>query len=112
MKIGNMSIKIDIPEIQKILEEKQKILVQSLERAEETTVSEDNPDRADLAERIIEEERQSLLRARTEEQLRNIQKALNNIQNGTYGFCQVCGCQINPDRLLIIPTATCCVNCS
>lgn len=40
--------------------------------------------------------------------LKNIEKALNAIENGTYGTCEVCGEEIPVERLEALPTTTYC----
>ena len=44
--------------------------------------------------------------------IKGLQEALDRVQNGTYGYCQVCGTQINPERLEILPAAQRCTNCA
>lgn len=39
---------------------------------------------------------------------RLIKRALNKIEDGTYGVCEISGEQIEPERLLINPTARTC----
>ncbi|MFP5352019.1 MAG: TraR/DksA family transcriptional regulator [Actinomycetota bacterium] len=49
------------------------------------------------------------------EQLRvrraDIQRALEKIDEGTYGKCESCGKEIPPERLEAVPAATLCVDC-
>ncbi len=42
---------------------------------------------------------------------RKIKKALIKIDEGTFGLCEDCGCQISSQRLLARPTADLCINC-
>ncbi len=46
-----------------------------------------------------------------DQELEDIQVALEKIEKGTYGECEVCGCGISPSRLKILPSATTCVAC-
>jgi len=46
-----------------------------------------------------------------EKQLRDVNKALTGIKNGTYGSCNHCGKEIEIQRLLIRPVSTSCVSC-
>lgn len=46
-----------------------------------------------------------------ETSLRDIDNALERIENGTYGVCKYCGKEIDPKRLLIRPVASACVEC-
>ncbi len=43
--------------------------------------------------------------------LEMIQEALDRLEDGTYGICLECGCQINPERLEAKPYARYCVTC-
>jgi RNA polymerase-binding transcription factor DksA len=44
--------------------------------------------------------------------IKDLQQALERLQDGTYGTCEVCGNPINPERLKILPTASRCTNCA
>lgn len=44
--------------------------------------------------------------------LSTTRRALINIRSGKYGKCEICGKQIEADRLKAIPTATLCLACS
>ncbi|MFA5248449.1 MAG: TraR/DksA C4-type zinc finger protein [Patescibacteria group bacterium] len=46
-----------------------------------------------------------------EHSLRDIEKALGNIENGTYGTCKYCHQPIDPRRLQARPTASSCIDC-
>jgi DnaK suppressor protein len=41
----------------------------------------------------------------------NIDEALRKIAEGTYGICEECGEEISEKRLMVLPTATLCVDC-
>lgn len=45
------------------------------------------------------------------QQLQDIEKALYNIDNGTYGSCEMCGKQIAFARLEALPAAIYCTDC-
>lgn len=69
---------------------------------------------ADPADRASQEEEFSLeLRARDRERklLRKIQRALDKIETGDYGFCETCGEEIGIRRLEARPTAELCIDC-
>ena len=40
-----------------------------------------------------------------------IRKALHRAEEGSYGICLECACEINRERLKALPTATTCVGC-
>ncbi len=44
--------------------------------------------------------------------LRDVERALAKLEEGTYGVCDVCGLQIAPERLDAIPWAVRCVGCA
>lgn len=46
-----------------------------------------------------------------EKDLRDVNRALENIKQGTYGICKYCQSPIDVNRLLIRPTSSSCVNC-
>ena len=46
-----------------------------------------------------------------EKQLRDVKKALQSIEEGTYGICKHCKNPIEEGRLKIRPTSTSCVAC-
>ncbi|AOV17093.1 RNA polymerase-binding protein DksA [Acidihalobacter aeolianus] len=69
---------------------------------------------ADPADRATQEEEFSLeLRTRDRERklLKKISEALNDIDQGEYGYCKSCGAEIGIRRLEARPTATLCIEC-
>ncbi len=69
------------------------------------------PDLGDQAG--MEIERNFLLRLRGREQrlLKKIDEALEKIENGTFGRCEVCGKEIDIRRLIARPVTTMCIEC-
>jgi DnaK suppressor protein len=45
------------------------------------------------------------------QELEAIEEALQRLENGTYGFCEVCGQPIEPRRLEIMPETPLCRGC-
>lgn len=43
--------------------------------------------------------------------LNDVDAALAKVEDGTYGFCRICGKKIGADRLEFRPTSTRCVDC-
>jgi RNA polymerase-binding transcription factor DksA len=41
-----------------------------------------------------------------------LQEAIAKVDEGSYGHCERCGAQIDPERLEILPTTTLCVDCA
>ena len=68
----------------------------------------------DPADRASQEEEFSLeLRTRDRERklIKKIDKTLEDISNGEYGYCETCGVEIGIRRLEARPTATQCIDC-
>jgi DnaK suppressor protein len=45
------------------------------------------------------------------ERLREVEDALDRLEEGIYGVCEDCGASINLERLKVLPFTTCCVQC-
>ncbi len=52
------------------------------------------------------------LRQAAEAKIDSIKAALNRLERGIYGLCEVCGQPIDPARLEILPDTTLCVHCA
>lgn len=46
-----------------------------------------------------------------EDGVRNIDDALERIEEGTFGICEACEKKINKERLKAVPYASLCINC-
>ncbi len=62
----------------------------------------------DEATELYEREKDIALNEHTEEEKLDIERALQKIDDGSYGRCEVCGIDIPLERLDAIPTATTC----
>lgn len=51
-------------------------------------------------------------RERVAARIKDLQKALDRVQDGTYGICDGCGAQIASERLAILPTTSLCAVCA
>ncbi|MBQ0725165.1 MAG: TraR/DksA C4-type zinc finger protein [Cycloclasticus sp.] len=61
----------------------------------------------------MQEQQMSLETSRRRQQhLVQVDGALNRIQTDDFGFCYICGEQIDERRLLLEPTATRCIPCT
>lgn len=60
---------------------------------------------ADSGTAVFEREKDFALRQQVEEELRDVEHALNKMGNGTYGICEATGKPIPLERLRAIPTA-------
>lgn len=69
------------------------------------------PDPIDRAS--LESDRNFLLRVRDRERklMLKIQEALQRIEEGTFGICEQCGCEISEGRLEARPVTTFCIEC-
>ncbi|MEW6386522.1 MAG: RNA polymerase-binding protein DksA [Thermodesulfobacteriota bacterium] len=69
------------------------------------------PDPTDRA--TLETDRNFTLRIRDRERklILKIREALERIEDGTYGTCEICGGEINEKRLIARPVTTMCIEC-
>jgi DnaK suppressor protein len=76
-----------------------------------TTPKENFPDPTDRA--TLESDRNFMLRIRDREHklIKKIKKALERIENGTFGICEKCGEDISIERLKARPVTTFCIDC-
>ena len=91
-------------------------LEELLNQADDTvsgmTVPKENfPDPTDRAS--LEADRNFMLRIRDRESklIKKIKKALDRIENGTFGICENCGEDISVKRLKARPVTTQCIEC-
>ena len=61
---------------------------------------------ADQGTDAMEREKAFLFASRDEKYLKQINEALERIENGTYGICRVTGKDIGRERLEAVPTTT------
>ena len=76
-----------------------------------TTPKENFPDPTDRA--ALEADRNFMLRIRDREHklIKKIKKALERIENGTFGICESCGEDISIARLKARPVTSQCIEC-
>jgi DnaK suppressor protein len=91
-------------------------LEELLSQADETvtgmTAQKENfPDPTDRAS--LESDRNFMLRIRDREAklIKKIKKALERIENGSFGICETCGEEISIERLRARPVTTQCIEC-
>lgn len=68
----------------------------------------DEADESLLADEAEQADADSSMLAELENQYRHIQIALRKIEAGTYGICEICGDQIDEERLYANPAARTC----
>ena len=73
--------------------------------------SERSADFLDLANRDYERSTMLRIRDRESKLIRKIQKALENLEDGNYGVCEVCEQEIAIERLKARPVTTLCIRC-
>lgn len=66
---------------------------------------------ADAGSTVFDRERDESMLLEFEGRLEEIDRALEKIDEGTYGVCDRDGKAISPERLLAIPEATRCIEC-
>jgi DnaK suppressor protein len=76
-----------------------------------TSPKENFPDPTDRAS--LESDRNFMLRIRDREAklIKKIKRALDRIENGTFGICDKCGEDISVERLKARPVTTQCIDC-
>lgn len=69
------------------------------------------PDPSDRAS--LETDRNFLLRVKDRERklIAKVKEALEKIEEGTYGICELCGDKISEQRLNVRPVTTFCIDC-
>ena len=98
---------------QKILLEWKRELMEEVDRTVHH-MQDDAANFPDPNDRATQEEEFALeLRTRDRERklIRKIDESLLNLDNGDYGYCEVCGIEIGVRRLEARPTATQCIDC-
>jgi DnaK suppressor protein len=81
---------------------------------EETVVAPDPMtygSQAAAATQVFDQQRDLALRERAENQLAQVDAALERIDNGTFGTCRRCARPIAPERLEALPWAAMCIDC-
>jgi len=80
-----------------------------IEAASELSDYDDHP--ADVASETFEREKDLAIRENFASLLARVQNALDKIDKGTYGICDICRQPIRRARLEAIPFATLCIEC-
>jgi RNA polymerase-binding protein DksA len=68
-------------------------------------------DQADAGSKTFEREQELSIANNRRDLMRQVERALERIDNGTYGRCESCGEPIPKPRLQAFPSATLCVRC-
>ena len=68
-------------------------------------------ERAEAAMQALERNKQLILTEHLKERLADVERAMEKLDNDTYGRCDSCGESILPARLEILPEAVLCIHC-
>ena len=68
-------------------------------------------DQADTGTKTFEREQEITLANNLLERITQIERAIDRLGKGNYGWCERCGTQIPVERLAAFPSATLCVSC-
>lgn len=106
--------KSDLKKFKELLEHRKEELLQQSASVKEPVYAievEDLPDEVDLASSESDQSMSIRLRGRERILLRKIIKALQKIDEGTYGICEKCGDEITVRRLEARPVTDMCIRC-
>ncbi|MFO7768556.1 MAG: TraR/DksA C4-type zinc finger protein [bacterium] len=114
--------KTRLEELKKLLEKKRDKLLKELDYLEgssmKATMTESSGDltsysyhMADQGTDAMEREKAFLFASREGRFLYHLNKALERIEEGTYGYCEECGKPIPVERLKAVPHARLCIEC-
>jgi RNA polymerase-binding transcription factor DksA len=104
-----MARKIIMKKFRKKLEKQKMILSKRLEKEPKKAVIQRR--RSRFPRRFNQKLRQTLLFALAEQQIKDVDDAIERLGDGVYGQCIACGEKIEPNRLEALPTATHCWGC-
>ena len=105
----------DKDQTQKELSEMLDELTSRLSKIEEDIHHQESPVSADFSEQATEAENDEVLAALEDETnatIANIGNALRRMEDGSYGFCAVCGVEIMEERMKALPYTDTCFKCS
>ena len=106
--------KAQLKKFRQLLEEKREEILKKAQQtlSEDMTLDQDDlPDEMDLAASEYLQSFTFRLRGREKVFLSKIQKALERIDDGSFGNCEECGVEITPKRLEARPETTLCIRC-
>jgi DnaK suppressor protein len=106
--------KKDLTRFKAILEERRNAVTELVDESREQGIGfarEDLPDEVDLATTESGQSLNLLLRDRERTLLKKIDKALDKIEDGSYGLCEDCDEPIEVKRLEARPVTDMCIQC-
>jgi len=99
-------------ELRQQLEDRLASLQERLDKVKRDVSATHSVDSAEQAQERENDEVMDVIGHETAQSIREIRAALERIEDGTYGTCQVCGEEIAEGRLRALPEATRCVDCA
>lgn len=90
-------------------------LTARIEELDKSTRHRDEPLPADFEEQataLEDREVQEALGDESRDELRQVNRALDRLEHGSYGTCEKCGTEIGTGRLTALPFATLCIRCA
>ena len=106
-----MTISRDLTPFRTLLEDKLSTLKERLGKVKKDR---QKTYQKDFAEQAIERQNDEVLDEIAHEttlSIQQLERALQRIEDGSYGICEQCGDQISDARLAAIPEANLCINC-
>ena len=103
---------MDLKQYKQVLSARRKALAGHLVEVEHDL---DAPQSSDWEDRASERQGDEVLERlglSELEELRQIDAALARLREGSYGFCQICGDAIKPERLNTLPATPFCSGCA
>ena len=109
----NMQLQIDLENMKERLYKRKEVLENQMEieRVKVLPAGTVSKERSDLAYDYEYRAHRVALLNRLEEQVGEVDQALQRIEDGTYGICVNCGKAIMPERLDALPYAMFCITC-
>lgn len=108
-----MKTRLDLRKMRSRLAERKKILAEQVEVESRKFLpaTDAGQDVADLAYDYEYRSHQAARLSKLENQITEVERALQRINDGAYGVCTNCGKAINPERLRALPYAEFCIDC-
>ncbi len=103
-----------IEKLRAMLEAKRMEILENIRKAREDSLVTDRasyPEDGDLVSASLEKEKAFEYCEIGVNALREIELALEKLDSGTYGICEICGKPIGMKRLMVVPTARLCIKC-
>ena len=103
--------KLNLKEIKEKLLAERDLLITKLKGNDLSIDDSETPDPVDLAVRNYSKNVMLAVSENESRQLTLIDEALRRIEDDEYGLCQNCEKEINPKRLVALPSARYCIDC-